>query len=169
MVGHTVGHTVLNLKKNSIASTVAAAHGSVTASVSIHTHTRVCVQRAARHGRTHTHTHTHTHRPNYSNPPAHARRVNQWLFEAQGHQRLIVRILLWRLRPHGAFLVSFPGTADTRKHFLRKYACLTLEINRFLYTGYFSYILHLDIIKSEINFKLKVKMNKILIYGFQWG
>ena len=34
---------------------------------------------------------------------------------------------------------------------------------------FFSHILHLDIIKSEINFKLKVKMNKILIYGFQWG
>ena len=33
----------------------------------------------------------------------------------------------------------------------------------------FSHILHLDNIKSEINFKLKVKMNKILIYGFQWG
>ena len=41
--------------------------------------------------------------------------------------------------------------------------------NWFLYTGYFSHILHLDIIKSEIKFKLKVKMNKILIYGFQWG
>ena len=49
------------------------------------------------------------------------------------------------------------------------YECLTLEIDQFLYTGYFSHILHLDIIKSEINFKLKVKMNKILIYGFQWG
>ena len=36
-------------------------------------------------------------------------------------------------------------------------------------SGYFSHILHLDIIKSEINFKLKVEMNKILIYGFQWG
>ena len=33
----------------------------------------------------------------------------------------------------------------------------------------FSHILYLDIIKSEINFKLKVKMNEILIYGFQWG
>ena len=30
----------------------------------------------------------------------------------------------------------------------------------------FLHILHLDIIKSEINFKLKVKMNKTL--GFQW-
>ena len=30
-------------------------------------------------------------------------------------------------------------------------------------------IFHLDILKSEINFKLKVKMNKMLIYGFQWG
>ena len=29
--------------------------------------------------------------------------------------------------------------------------------------------IHLDIIKSEINFKLKMKMKKILIYGFQWG
>ena len=38
-----------------------------------------------------------------------------------------------------------------------------------VYTGYFSHILYVDIIKSEINFKLKVKMNKILIYGFQWG
>ena len=28
---------------------------------------------------------------------------------------------------------------------------------------------HLDIIKNDINSKLKVKMNKILIYGFQWG
>ena len=38
-----------------------------------------------------------------------------------------------------------------------------------LFHGYFSHILHLDIIKSEINFKLKVKMKNILIYGFQWG
>ena len=33
----------------------------------------------------------------------------------------------------------------------------------------FLHILHLDIIKIEINFKLKVKMKNILIYGFQWG
>ena len=46
---------------------------------------------------------------------------------------------------------------------------LTSKNNKFLYTGYFSHILNLDIIKSGINFKLKVKMNKILIYGFQWG
>ena len=44
----------------------------------------------------------------------------------------------------------------------------TSQQNQFLYTGYISHILHLDT-KSEINFKLKVKMNKILIYGFQWG
>ena len=41
--------------------------------------------------------------------------------------------------------------------------------NQFLYSDYFSHIINLDIIKSEINFKLKVKMHKILIYGFQWG
>ena len=46
---------------------------------------------------------------------------------------------------------------------------LTSQHNTFLFHGYFLHILHLDIIKSEINFKLKVKMNKILIYGFQWG
>ena len=46
---------------------------------------------------------------------------------------------------------------------------LRFQNYQFLYTGYFSHILHLDIIKIEINFKLKVKMNKILIYGFQWG
>ena len=34
-----------------------------------------------------------------------------------------------------------------------------------LCTTYFSHILHLDIIESEINFKLKVKINKIRIYG----
>ena len=28
---------------------------------------------------------------------------------------------------------------------------------------------NLDTIKSGINFKLKVKMKNILIYGFQWG
>ena len=38
-----------------------------------------------------------------------------------------------------------------------------------LYTGCFSHALYPDIIKSEINLKLKVKMNNILIYGFQWG
>ena len=27
----------------------------------------------------------------------------------------------------------------------------------------------LILFKSEVNFKLKVKMNKILMYGFQWG
>ena len=43
-------------------------------------------------------------------------------------------------------------------HFFR-YVHLTSLHNKFLYTGYFSHILHLDIIKSEINFKLKVKMN----------
>ena len=48
-------------------------------------------------------------------------------------------------------------------------AYLTSQINQFLFHGYFSHILHLDIIKSEINFKLKVKMKNILIYGFQWG
>ena len=47
--------------------------------------------------------------------------------------------------------------------------CFTSQNSKFLLTGYFSHILHLDIIKSEINFKLKVKMHKILIYGFQWG
>ena len=36
--------------------------------------------------------------------------------------------------------------------------------HQFLYTGYFSRILHLGIIKRK---KLKVK--NILIYGFQWG
>ena len=55
------------------------------------------------------------------------------------------------------------------KYFLRYYASLTSQNNKSLFTGYFSHILHLDIIKSEINFKLKVKMNKILIYSFQWG
>ena len=49
------------------------------------------------------------------------------------------------------------------------YVHLTSLHNKFLYAGYFSHILHLDIIKSEINFKLKVKINKMLIYGFQWG
>ena len=44
-----------------------------------------------------------------------------------------------------------------------------MAITQFLYAGYFLHILHLDIIESEINFKMKVKMNKILIiYGFQW-
>ena len=33
----------------------------------------------------------------------------------------------------------------------------------------FQTFIYLEIIKSEINFKLKVKMTKILIYGFQWG
>ena len=59
--------------------------------------------------------------------------------------------------------------AKCEKHFLRYYAYLTSQINHFLFHSYFSHILHLDIIKSEINFKLKVKMNKMLIYGFQWG
>ena len=44
------------------------------------------------------------------------------------------------------------------KYFLRYYAYHTSQINHFLFHGYFSHILHLDIIKSEINFKLKVKM-----------
>ena len=59
--------------------------------------------------------------------------------------------------------------AKMGKAFLRYYTYLTSQINHFLFPGYFSPILHLDIIKSEINFKLKVKMNKMLIYGFQWG
>ena len=54
-------------------------------------------------------------------------------------------------------------------HLFRYYVHLPSQHNQLLYTGYFSHILDLDIIKSEINFKLKVKMNKILIYGFQWG
>ena len=37
------------------------------------------------------------------------------------------------------------------KLFLRYYACLTSQNNKFLFTGCFSHILHLDIIKSEIN------------------
>ena len=41
-----------------------------------------------------------------------------------------------------------------------------ITTEQILYTGYF---IQIYIIKSEINFKLKVKMNKILIYGFQWG
>ena len=44
---------------------------------------------------------------------------------------------------------------------------ITSQHNQILYTGYFLHILHLDTIKSEINFKLKVKMNEILMYGFQ--
>ena len=59
--------------------------------------------------------------------------------------------------------------AKCGKHFLRYYAYHISQINHFLFHGYFSHILHLDIIKSEINFKLKVKINKMLIYGFQWG
>ena len=35
------------------------------------------------------------------------------------------------------------------KHFLRYYAYLTSQINQFLFPGYFSHILHLDVIKSE--------------------
>ena len=55
-------------------------------------------------------------------------------------------------------------------HFFRYYICTSyITTQRTLYDGYFSHILHLDIIKSEINFKLKVKMNKMLIYGFQGG
>ena len=54
-------------------------------------------------------------------------------------------------------------------HFFTYYVHLTSQHNKFLYTCYVSHIINLDIIKSEINFKLKVKMNKILIYGFQWG
>ena len=48
---------------------------------------------------------------------------------------------------------------------------LVKRIVRILYMRKFevNLVLHLDIIKIEINFKLKVKMNKILIYGFQWG
>ena len=49
------------------------------------------------------------------------------------------------------------------------YVHTTSQHTQLLYTGYFSHILYLDITKSEINFKLKVKMNKMLIYGFQWG
>ena len=55
------------------------------------------------------------------------------------------------------------------KHFLSYYTHFISQHNQFLYTGYFSHILHLDIIKSEINFKLKVKMNKILIIWFSMG
>ena len=57
----------------------------------------------------------------------------------------------------------------SKKHFLGYYTHFTSQHNQFLYTGYFSHLLHLDTIKSEINFKLKVKMNNIFIYGFQWG
>ena len=49
------------------------------------------------------------------------------------------------------------------------FTCLTSQNHKFLYTTYFSHIPHLDVTKSEINLKLKVKMNKMLIYGFQWG
>ena len=41
----------------------------------------------------------------------------------------------------------------------------TSHYYQFLYTGCFSHVLYPDIIKSEINLKLKVKMNNILIYG----
>ena len=50
-------------------------------------------------------------------------------------------------------------------HFFRYYVHITSQHNQFLYTGYFSHILHFDIIKSEINFKLKVKVNKILLFN----
>ena len=53
---------------------------------------------------------------------------------------------------------------NMEKHFVRYYAYLTSQI-KFLFHGYFSHILHLDIIRSEI----EKKMNKMLIYGFQWG
>ena len=55
------------------------------------------------------------------------------------------------------------------KHFLSYYTHFTSQHIQFLHTGYFSHIFYLDIIKSEINLKLKVKMKNILIYGFQWG
>ena len=53
-----------------------------------------------------------------------------------------------------------------KMHFFGYYVHLTSLHNKFLCAGYFSHILHLDIIKSEINFKLKVKMNKMLIYEY---
>ena len=53
--------------------------------------------------------------------------------------------------------------------FFQYFVRITLQHNQFLYTGYFSPILHLGIIKSKINFKLKVKMNKILIIWFSMG
>ena len=37
-------------------------------------------------------------------------------------------------------------------HFFGYYVHLTSQHNKFLYTSYFLHILHLDIIKSEINF-----------------
>ena len=55
------------------------------------------------------------------------------------------------------------------KHFLIYYTHFTSQHIQFLYTRYFSCIFYLDIIKSEINLKLKVKMKNTLIYGFQWG
>ena len=42
----------------------------------------------------------------------------------------------------------------------------TSQNKKKLHTGHFSHILHLNIIKSEINFKLKVKINKSLYMVF---
>ena len=55
------------------------------------------------------------------------------------------------------------------KHFLSYYTHFISQHIQFLHTSYISHIFYLDIIKSEINLKLKVKMKNILIYGFQWG
>ena len=48
----------------------------------------------------------------------------------------------------------------------RYYVHLTSQHNNFLYTGYINTFITLISLKV---LKLKVKMNKILIYGFQWG
>ena len=50
-------------------------------------------------------------------------------------------------------------------HFFRYYVHLTSQRNQFFYTGYFSHILHLGIIKSEINFKSKVKTKYMIFNG----
>ena len=63
----------------------------------------------------------------------------------------------------------FKKMKNMDKSFFRYYVHLTPQHSQFLCIA-IGHILHLDIIKTEINFKLKVKMQNILMYnyGFQW-
>ena len=82
---------------------------------------------------------------------------SMWLTDIPIFQYVIIHFHIQRFNFIVIELRFFKNMDKIWKALLR---CLTSQINQFLFHGY---ILHLDIIKSDITFKVKVKI------GFQWG
>ena len=106
-----------------------------------------------------------TRRDERTKPDERTRRTNERTNETrrtnERDERSVASILSYTSDSVGAALETWISYQiygyHTKRHailpryFLRYYAYLTSQMSHFLFHGYFSHILHFDIIKSEIN------------------